>query len=455
MQRSERLNKALLEIATLVVQSMEAHQLYERIHDIIGRIIPAKNLIIISYDADKATLFTDYFVDEKDGRVFEGRTLALGEGLSSYVVKKREPCLLSDKDIRDLVGSGQVKALGTPACSWMGVPVMLADRLLGLIVLQSYDPASVYEPSDVELMVFVAAHIAVVFENQRHLMAERDARRVIEDNITVIQAQKDELQNAIGALRLAQDDLIQTEKMASLGRLVAGVAHEVNTPLGVCLTGITNLAVECKRFEQRCQDGHLTRQHLDNLLDDIRESCQIVETNLRRAAELVRSFKTIAVDQGSDSIRQFDLGDYIGEVVQSLSPMLRRSPFRVHLDVAGRFPVRTRAGALSQVLTNLITNSLIHGFEGRTEGRMHVQVELSGNEVLLTYADDGLGMDEAGLGKLFEPFYTTKRGRGGSGLGAHVVFNLVAQSLKGRIAASSEPGKGLIYRIRFPAQIDA
>jgi len=176
-------------------------------------------------------------------------------------------------------------------------------------------------------------------------------------------------------------------------------------------------------------------------------------TNTQRAASLVRSFKQVAVDQSSDDIRSFNLGAYLNEVLLSLQPKLKGRPVEVAVDCPKDLVLESFPGALSQIVTNMVVNSLMHGFEREQPGHITIQARLDGEQVLFEYADDGAGMDADTLAKLFDPFFTTKRGSGGSGLGGHILYNLVTGALKGTLRAESSPGRGLQYHLRFPRKV--
>ncbi|NRF68074.1 PAS-domain containing protein [Aquincola sp. S2] len=251
----------------------------------------------------------------------------------------------------------------------------------------------------------------------------------------------------------AQDELLHSERLAALGSLVAGVAHEINTPVGLGLTAATYLEEQVRQFEQLYAAGHVRRGDVDQLLRAGAEASSSIASNLRRAAELVRSFKLVAVDQSSEQRRRFNLGAYLEDVVRSLQPKLKRTPFRIEVRCPPDIELLSYPGAYSQVLTNLVMNSLIHGFDGRSAGRIELDVTQAPGQVVLTYRDDGQGMPAEHVRRMFDPFFTTRRGQGGSGLGLHVVYNVITRTLHGRIEGHSAPGEGVSYRIEIPIDI--
>lgn len=261
------------------------------------------------------------------------------------------------------------------------------------------------------------------------------------------------LENTIEHLQQAQDKLVESEKMASLGALVAGVAHEINTPIGVGLMGITQLIDEGKTIRKHYDSGELTETEFDSFLNSTRELSDIVNKNLDRTAQLVRSFKQIAVDQTSEEDRGINLKSYIEEIIFSLGSVIRKANVRVKVDCSGDYDVITNPGLLSQVLTNLIVNSVNHGFSDKESGNILIAItELGGTSFRLLFKDDGKGIREDHLVKIFDPFFTTNRGRGGTGLGLNITYNIVTNALRGSIVCRSKLGEGAEFDITFQVQ---
>ncbi len=248
----------------------------------------------------------------------------------------------------------------------------------------------------------------------------------------------------------AQAHALETEKMAALGSLVAGVAHEINTPLGVGVTAASYLSRKTDDYRARYDEGALTRTEFEAYLKSMVDGAQMILANLRRAADLVQSFQQVAVDQSNDTPRLLRLADYVSEVLQSLQPKLKKGQHRVVIDCPEELEVITYPGAMAQILTNLVMNSVLHGFEDRREGEIRVEITRSDGTLLLRYRDNGCGIEDKNLRKIWEPFFSTKRGQGGSGLGLHIVYNLVTQTLNGLVDCHSRPGRGTEFFIRIP-----
>ncbi|MBN2715031.1 MAG: hybrid sensor histidine kinase/response regulator [Deltaproteobacteria bacterium] len=272
--------------------------------------------------------------------------------------------------------------------------------------------------------------------------------RLIEENR---QHQKG-LETTIAELKTMQKQLVESEKMAALGSLVAGVAHEINTPLGIGVTAASHLGEKINDFKDKYAAGDASHDDLKKFLSTIDESTRMIEANLSRAAQLIRSFKQVAVDQSSESPRKFNLGEYMEDILLSLKPRLKKTNYKISLSCPPDLVIYSFPGALSRIMTNMIMNAIIHGFENRPDGTIAIQISAAGSNISIECHDNGVGMAATVVENVFEPFFTTKRGRGGSGLGMHMVFNLVTQTLSGSIECKSDPGHGTRFSILFPRQ---
>ncbi|HET9484380.1 MAG TPA: ATP-binding protein, partial [Xanthomonadales bacterium] len=279
----------------------------------------------------------------------------------------------------------------------------------------------------------------------------RELEQRVAERTADLSAVNEDLKQTIEQLELAQDQLVESEKMAALGGLVAGVAHEINTPLGIGVTAASHLEAETRRIAKRMAEGSATREELESYQQQAHEATEIILRNLRRADKLVKSFKQVAVDQSSEQKRQLDLGAYLEEVLTSLAPALKRGRHAIEVRCPEPVTVETYPGAIYQIVVNLVMNSVTHAFAGGEQGHIRIDVSRSGGEVEFDYRDDGGGMSEEVRRRAFEPFFTTRRGQGGSGLGLHIVYNLGTQVLRGRAQIESAPGQGFRFLLRFPA----
>ncbi len=290
-------------------------------------------------------------------------------------------------------------------------------------------------------------------ESLRELNEKLEQR--VEARTAELQEANRALQESLEILRKAQEQLVQSEKMAALGGLVAGVAHEINTPVGVGVTAASYLYEKTLGIKQHYDNGTMKRSELEKYLEMATESTEMILVNLQRAADQVKGFKQVAVDQTSDEKRRFRLKNYIDGVLLSLHPKLRRTKHSMQVACPEELEFESYPGAFSQIITNLVINSLIHGFEHIEQGSISLDVTLDGDMLELYYKDDGRGMTKEEASKVFEPFYTTKRAKGGTGLGLHIVYNVVTQRLEGTIRCESVPGEGTSFLIRIPMRKDA
>lgn len=273
----------------------------------------------------------------------------------------------------------------------------------------------------------------------------------VEERTENLQEAIDELHNTLENLRSTQSQLIESEKLSSLGGMVAGVAHEINTPIGLCITTHSFIKDLFRDINQHFEDGSISKSHFTDFMHSMEESVDILSKNLERAAKLVKSFKHVSEDQTGEAARKFNLEEYLQEILSTLNPKLRMTQHVVNIRCAADIEVHGYPGALSQVVTNLVMNSLLHGFEGINKGTITIEAERNGDNIDILYADNGLGLTKEARVKIFEPFFTTKRGYGGTGLGMHLVYNLVHQALQGTIQLQ-QASQGCAFSICIPAQ---
>lgn len=261
-----------------------------------------------------------------------------------------------------------------------------------------------------------------------------------------------EMAQTLESLRRTQVQLLQSEKLATLGSLVAGIAHEINTPVGIGVTAASHLQKLTRDFLRLYEAGGMRRQDLVHFLEDAEEASTIVYTNLERASRLIRSFKQVSADQSSEERRSFKVKQYMDEILLSLLPKLKKTAHRIQLNCPDELTIDGYPGAFSQVITNLVMNSLLHAYLPGQAGVITIDITAEEKEICLRYADDGVGMSPEIVNRIFDPFFTTRRGEGGTGLGMHIIQNIVTQQFGGSISCDSQPGQGTEFKIRFPQQ---
>ena len=278
----------------------------------------------------------------------------------------------------------------------------------------------------------------------------RELEALVEVRTHELSQAKERAEQALAELKGAQRQLVAAEKMASLGQLVAGVAHEINTPIGIAVTAASHLQDVTREGTSKLSEGRFTRNELGEWKSEIDTSARLVLSSLERAGTLITSFKQVSVDQSSGQRRRFQLNQFLDEVRHALNPTIRRTPHTLEIDCAAGIELDSYPGALFQILTNLINNAIIHAFTPERPGRMRVAARVEDDQLELSFSDDGRGMEASIAARAFDPFFTTRRGSGGSGLGLHVVHNLVTQLLAGQIQLRTEPGQGAEFVMRFP-----
>ncbi|MEO7108375.1 MAG: PAS-domain containing protein [Rhodoferax sp.] len=280
-------------------------------------------------------------------------------------------------------------------------------------------------------------------------------QRVQELNETLeerVAERSEQLKTAMQTLHESQEALARNAAKATLGTLVASVTHELATPLGNSLITASTCTDMAKRMQTQMDGGQLKRSDLVTFLQEMHEGSTLIERNLHRAVALVQNFKQVAADQASEQRRSFSLADVVKEVLDTLSPSLKRHAHRVEVDVPTDILVDSFPGALGQVLINLVNNAYAHAFDGRAAGTVRITAKVQSGWVDLRVSDDGVGMSQALLSQFFQPFFSTKIGRGGTGLGMTIVENLVKKTLGGSLAVESVLGEGSVFKIQIPLQ---
>jgi len=286
--------------------------------------------------------------------------------------------------------------------------------------------------------------------SQNHALENRLSART-----DALKESNQELLSTLEKLHEFQGQLVETEKMASLGDMVAGIAHEVNTPIGLGVTASSLLADKLHEIKTAFDNKTLKSSQLKKFLADSDENVAIIFRNLERAAKLISSFKKVAVDQSSAEMRTFNVKGLLDEVLLTLSAKLVSANVSISVICPEDLYVNSKPGPINQILINLILNSIYHAFEGRDKGVITISIMNLSDQLHINYSDDGIGIDDSIKAKIFDPFTTTKRGSGGSGLGMHLVYNLVTQALDGHIVLENEFEHGVNFDITFPVELAA
>lgn len=415
-QTLERLGSIGQEITARLDSDSVFDTLSRHLHDLM----PANTLFLGLKDDARQIIDVRYRTE--DGRRLPPRQVALAsDNLSARCVRDNEEILVSWGSAPDT----------RPMRTVLFRPLAMGGRVLGVVSVQSEQP-NAYGPRELLIFRTICAYGAIA-------MANAEAY--------------EQLDRAVAETREALQRLVQQEKMAALGQLVAGVAHEVNTPLGVTLSAVSQLNDSIRHLREMVARGNLTRSLLTETLDNGQDLAVLAQRNVVRAADMIRTFKGVAVDHGNDERRIFDLDDYLSEIMSLIRARVAGNGNRIELDVA---PVQmdTYPGALAQVITNLVTNVADHAYAPDRPGRILVRGRrLDSAMVEIAVEDQGVGIPADILPRVFDPFFTTRRASGSMGLGLHVAFNQVTQRLNGSITVNSTPGKGTVAVLRIPREV--
>jgi signal transduction histidine kinase len=334
--------------------------------------------------------------------------------------------------------------------SYLGVPLLWPDdEIFGTICVLD-NKKRLYQKKYVDLLWELKKAIEADFRiiGQHHdLMTSNTELRCANQSLGFSNANLKEALTQIGAM---QGELLRAEKMSALGALVVGISHELNTPIGNGLMLASTIKKNTEAIAKELEVG-ITRKHVHDFIEDVDQAADILMHSLGRAAELVDSFKQIAVDQSSSRRREFDLKHTVGEILLTLRPSIHRSGHRVECDIADAIAMDSYPGPFEQALVNLVNNALLHAFPGQAHGQIHIAARIQGEDrVELCVSDNGVGIPPENLERVFDPFFTTRLGQGGSGLGLHVVYNQVTAALHGSVSVDSELGRGTRFTLRFP-----
>lgn len=417
----------LQQLGREITASLDTGQVLRRCHQHLSRMIDAHVLIIGLYREQEHKLeFVFWMENNALAPVFD---ISLDKADALPVVcfsRQQELLVMQRRDFLHYVPQLPEPLYGERMESVLYFPLAVGTKPVGVLSVQSPQQHA-YSQSQIALLRILASYVAIALANA--------------DSYTRLQA--------------TQKQLVTQEKMASLGSLVAGVAHEINTPLGICVTAASHLQTEFNLLSASYQQGGMQKSVFERFLQHFNDGLRILQSNTRRAADLVQSFKQISVDQSNDSVRDVELVGYIRDVLLSLQPQLKKHGCSVVLNAPEQLQLHTDPGAIAQILTNLVMNSLLHGLTDVAESQITLQLRAEQIDLHWHYSDNGCGLDAANLQRLFDPFFTTKRHQGGTGLGTHIVYNLVTVRLKGQIDVSSPAGAGLHYVIRLPGVIPA
>ena len=265
-----------------------------------------------------------------------------------------------------------------------------------------------------------------------------------------LESQTKELKKSLDTLKKTQSRLIESEKMAALGSLVAGVSHEINTPIGIGITIASHITERAQVIKSKYRENALSSKDFEEFIETVSESSAILQMNMNHAGNLIHSFKQVAVDQSSEEKRSFQICRYLDEVLTSLRSEYKKGGHIIKVFCPVSLTIESYPGAFSQIITNLILNSVHHGFKNKEGGKISINIKKTQSGLELTFRDNGIGIPRENIKRVFEPFFTTERAGEGSGLGLNIVYNLITQTLGGTIECFSIEGEGTTFKMTLP-----
>jgi len=459
-EASEQLKNALYKITALTHQHLNLQQLYQAIHKIIFSLLPANNIGIIRYREAEQMLDYDYVIDPKDQALINDRSLPFGQGLTSYVIREKKAQFFTPQKVAEKRAEGSLdKVLGDSSfTTWIGAPMITEGVIYGVIYLQSYKNDPLYTARDLDLLLFVASHVAsainITQQKEKNLIEQSN----IQHQFDLLQDNNQQLENALSLLHLTEQKLIEKEKQATLADLFVGVANEVAVPLAESSINASKINRLDKDFFTLYQEKKLTQKKLLAYVQSVQHSEALLLQVFNKTANFVENFKKISVERSVNAIRKFQLNQFILETIQNLIGENMILAEQVFCEFDDEIQVYTDIEALKDILKQLILNSVLHGFKNNQAGKIEIRTHLSSDKhtIQFIYADSGTGMNEEDLKRIFDPYFVAKKSgltdaKKGSGLGTNLIFNLVTSSLKGELSVSSPANSGLQYDITFPS----
>lgn len=419
LQKTSDILERLGSIGQEITASLDAAAVFQALNRHVHGLLHCTAFVIYLMDADQQSMTSAFGVE--NGQPIEADTIPMSNMVSRSVqcVRERREILLefaADEELPGLIpGTEHV-------LSMLFAPLMIGDKVLGVMTIQSVNQHAYGER---ERMIFrsLCAYGAIALENA----------------------------DAYLRLKETQAHLVAQEKLAALGSLVAGVAHELNTPIGNCLLVASTLQDGSKTVIRKLEQQSLRRSELNTYFEEVKTSADIILRGLTSAAALISSFKQVAVDRTSELRRPFDLRQVLQDVIATLNIRVGHAGHRVILNVPAQIQMDSYPGSLGQVITNLIENAILHAFEKDQAGSMILSAaKLDAQRVLLQFSDDGAGIPEENLHRIFDPFFTTKLGQGGSGLGLNICYNIVTSVMHGQLTVMSTLGAGTTFNLELP-----
>ncbi len=457
------------ETSDAVNQQFELDKLLDFIAHRAQELIQAETLLIPILNED-CSEYTYRAGCGKNADEIIGESLPLDFGICGWVWKHKRPWW---RGVLNSLSDTEKNRWEKEAGSVIVVPLIGKNHFLGGIAGIDKIELGDFRRRDLNILMMFASQVSVAIENALYFEQMKAAKEeaeslhaelevfnaelenIIEDRTYSLKVTNEALGNTIETLKETQNQLVQAEKMASLGSLVAGISHEINTPVGISVTAASHIEEQLSELKSKLSNGKMKKSDLDHFIQASESGLVLLRQNLDTASHLIKSFKLVAADQITDDVRDVYLKRYIDDIILTHKPQLKPQNITLLNRVDDSLHASTHPGSLAQVISNLILNSVIHAFPEDTFSAKNktitIDSHIENSTLHLQYHDNGIGMEKHDLEKLFDPFFTTRRGKGSYGLGMSVSYNII-NSLGGDIQASSMPGEGLQISISIPVQ---
>lgn len=405
---------------------------------------------------DRQSIACQLLVDQGNSQPQEIPVLNRADYPRYFAALDKERAIIAQDTATDSVTSELLANYLKPRgiTSLLDAPIRHLGAMEGIICCEHQGPLRQWQDDEVAFVCALADHYGRAISAEQRNNYERQLHQTNERLEEKVKERTEWLENALRNLTHTQAKLIESEKLASIGRMVSGLAHEINTPLGIAVTSASHCESELKRMQDLYTQKQLDEEDFENFLLALTEGISLVSNNLIRAANLVQNFKLTGAIQTASEEETFELHNCIGIIIKSLQPLLKQHKLSYHFASDEPVYLESYSGAIAQIITNLVTNSIHHGFESIEEGEINICVSVEDNLVHMNYSDNGSGIAENIQDKIFEPFFTTARKTGGSGLGLSIVYNLVTQKLRGKISIESPRDSGVTFKIIFPLSVN-
>jgi len=435
--------ESVMKASETIVGEVILNRLLEKMLKIIIENAGAQHAVLLLPDGGRWLVEAQASVDKEDVMVLCSLAMngRVPQSIISYVIRSHEKVVLNNAHEETKYTEDEYIQQYKPR-SLLCFPILYQQQLRAILYLENNLTSGAFKEEQLSTLQLLSSQVAIALENAL-------LYQTLENKV---EKRTEQLSRSVQDLKVAQKQLIESEKMASLGSLVAGLAHELNTPLGTSYTAGTLLKEQIRKFQQYYQNDGLNRTAPVDLLSSLSESCEMTVDNIKRAVKLVKSFKLLAVDQSQEKKCIFALKNHLQNIIVNFCPLLEQSSHSVEILGDELLSINSYPGIFILILNNLISNTVIHAYRNGRAGKIIIRFRVQGENLIIQYEDKGKGMSAEVLEKIFEPFYTTNRAVGSVGLGLHIVYNLVTQNLKGKISATSKVGNGAIFIMELPLE---